>query len=765
MNRIFLQMLNISFQASWLILAVLILRLVLKKVPRWIPCLMWGMVAFRLMVPFRIESALSLIPSAEPVPVQIDRMSQPAVHSGIPVMDRAVNRVVASQFTPDPAASVNPLQIVVYLAAILWITGMIVLFVYALVSYVRLRRKVAASIQKEQNVYLCDEISSPFLFGIFRPRIYLPSDLPESYYQPVLLHEQAHLKRGDHIWKPLGFLLLCVYWMNPLCWAAYLLFCKDMELACDEKAVSRMNHGTRADYCQALLACCSERKGLTACPVAFGESGVKERVRQITRAHKPVFWVVAAALLLCGIVAVCFLTSPKTADSNENGSDQTSQNGNVTDLNWTVVNQWARAFCDRDGETIVSISTKEVQDALEEAGLLNVYEDGVSFGFSSPWPMWDEETLGYWAIEMEEQSGTARILYYAWTSDPHVTVWEEKLHFTEEGGKALVSEETLDYHEQIVSAEEYDEAYPLLNGTLMDYTVNGLGDALASSNQKGELSDPVQAVRILLNLSEDPNEVSISMLQDSSSVGIPVSITFVKEQEERKVLMVKLNDSIWVPQEYGTNMVENLDLLDRMDHIFADQLDDPMPWSDTVDWKADTDRLIQMAVDETGRYEVYGVYCGEYGTMGIIFNDTIDGTETNENTFYDPWVYTGVPQDEPKLAWVDGNLLFAYPVQTHEKNGETYATQQLAYVDCGYDTGHVEMVRFILADLEDQARALLKNAKELKPDFSNVTYDLNNKKVFVAAETGQISFDFQVEPLPESGDAKFTLRNPKVSNQ
>ena len=643
MNRIFLQMLNISFQASWLILAVLILRLVLKKVPRWIPCLMWGMVAFRLAVPFRIESALSLIPSAEPVPVQIDRMSQPTVHSGIPIMDRAVNQVMVSQFTPDPAASVNPLQIVICLAAIVWIAGMIALFAYALVSYVRLCRKVAASIQKEQNVYLCDELSSPFLFGIFRPRIYLPSDLPESYYQPVLFHEQAHLKRGDHIWKPLGFLLLGVYWMNPLCWAAYLLFCKDMELACDEKAVSRMDHGTRADYCQALLACCSERKGLTACPVAFGESGVKERVRQITRARKPVFWVVAAALVLCGIVAICFLTSPKTVDSNENGSDQTAQNGAVTDLNWTVVNQWARAFRDRDGETIVSMSTQEVQDALEEAGLLNVYEDSVSFGFSSPWPMWDEGTLGYWAIEMEEQSGTARILYYAWTSDPHVTVWEEKLHFTEEDGKALVSEEALDYHEQIASAEEYDAVYLVLNGLPIDYTVNGLGDALASSNQKEELSDPVQAARILLNLSEDPDEVSISMLQDSSSVGIPVSITFVKEQEERKVLMIKLNDSIWVPQEYGTNMVENLDLLDRMDHIFADQLDAPMQWNNSADLKEDADVLVRMAVDETGRYEAYGIISQEYGDYGIVINDTIDGTDVNYNSFYLPWSYTGAP--------------------------------------------------------------------------------------------------------------------------
>lgn len=666
MNRIFLQMLNISFQASWLILAVLILRLVVKKVPRWIPCLAWGMVALRLAVPFRIESALSLIPSAEPVPVQIDRMSQPAIHSGIPVMDRAVNQVVTSQFTPDPAASVNPLQIVVYLSAVLWIAGMACMLVYALVSYIRLRRKVAASLRKEQNVYLCDEIDSPFLFGMFRPRIYLPSDLQESYYQPVLLHEQAHLKRGDHIWKPLGFLLLSIYWMNPLCWVAYILFCKDMELACDEKAVSSMDHDTRADYCQALLVCGFGRKGLTACPVAFGESGVKERVRQITRARKPVFWMVALALLLCAIVAVCFLTSPKTAASDENGSDETARNEAVTDLNWTVVNQWAQAFRDRDGETIVSMSTKEVQDALEEAGLLNVYEDGVSFGFSSPWPMWDEGQMGYWAIEMDEQSGTARILYYAWTSDPHVTVWEEKLHFTEQDGKALVSEETLDYHEQIASVEEYDAVYPTLNGSLIDYTVNGLGDALASSAQREELSNPVQAAGILLNLSEDPDEVSISMLQDDSSVGIPVSITFVKEQEERKVRMVKLNDTIWVPQEYETVTVENLDLLDRMDHIFADQLDNPMPWSNTVDWKADADRLIQMAVDETGRYEAYGIISQEYGDYGIVINDTIDGTDVNENSFYLSWTYTGAQQDEPKLAWVDGNLFFTYPVEIYD---------------------------------------------------------------------------------------------------
>ena len=224
----------------------------------------------------------------------------------------------------------------------------------------------------------------------------------------------------------------------------------------------------------------------------------------------------------------------------------------------------------------------------------------------------------------------------------------------------------MDYHEQIASVEEYDAVYPTLNGSLIDYTVNGLGDALASSAQREELSNPVQAAGILLNLSEDPDEVSISMLQDDSSVGIPVSITFVKEQEERKVRMVKLNDTIWVPQEYETVTVENLDLLDRMDHIFADQLDNPMPWSNTVDWKADADRLIQMAVDETGRYEAYGIISQEYGDYGIVINDTIDGTDVNENSFYLSWTYTGAQQDEPKLAWVDGNLFFTYPVEIYD---------------------------------------------------------------------------------------------------
>lgn len=694
MNQLFLRMINISIQASWLIMVVLILRVVLKKAPKWIHCLMWGIVALRLAVPFQIESVWSLLPSAEPVPMTIDRMSRPTVHMGIGAVDRAVNPMLAAQFTPDAAVSANPLQILIYMAAMIWLVGVGCLLFYALVSFLRLKKRVAAAVPVKRQVYLCDEIQSPFLFGIFRPVIYLPSDLPKEYYEPVLLHEQAHLRRGDHIWKPFGFLLLSIYWMNPLCWLAYILFCRDMELACDEKAVGDMDRSSRADYCQALLSCCTTRKMLAACPVAFGETGVKERVKRITRIKKPVFWVSALALIVCGIVAVCFLTSPKTESSDGNQSNQvseTEQGGAYSNLSWTRVNQWAQAFCDRDGATIASMATKEVQNALEEAGLLNINGDTASFGFSSPWPMRDEDTMPYWAIEMDVQNRTARILYYALTSDPHVTVWEEHLSFVVEGGICKVDQEQLTYHDSISTAEEYDAVYPVLSGTLMDYTVNGLGAVLADNGQGEQLTDPVQAARILLNLSEDPTEVSISMIQDSSSAGIPVSITFVKEQEEREVFMVKINDTIWVPQEKDTTTVENMDEWERMAEIFNQYVDDPIPWKEPQRLTEGEDALVQMAVDDTGRYKAYGVISKEYGDYGIAINDTIDGTDVNYNSFYLSWTYTGTSDDEPQFDWEGDQLYFTYPKEEIQPDGSTKVEHVTVSVDCGYDTGHVEL--------------------------------------------------------------------------
>ena len=313
MSGIFLKLLNLSISASWLVLVVLALRLVLKRAPKWVNVLLWGMVALRLMLPFSIESALSLIPSAEtlsPEVVQFD--PAPTITSGVTIIDNAVNPSLSESFAAAPLASVNPLYVWTYLAGWVWLIGLAAMLAYALVSYLRLRRRVSASIPLRENIYVCDEVPSPFILGIVHPRIYLPSALDEAQRGSVLSHERAHLARRDHWWKPLGFALLAVYWFNPLLWLAYTLLCRDIELACDERVLRGMDAGQVKDYSSALLACSVPRRMLAACPLAFGEVGVGARVKNALRYKKPAFWVVAASVAVCVVVAVCFLTNPPT---------------------------------------------------------------------------------------------------------------------------------------------------------------------------------------------------------------------------------------------------------------------------------------------------------------------------------------------------------------------------------------------------------------------------------------------------------------------
>ena len=313
MSGIFLKLLNLSISASWLVLVVLALRLMLKRAPKWVNVLLWGMVALRLMVPFSIESALSLIPSAEtlsPEVVQFD--PAPTITSGVELIDNAVNPSLSESFAAAPLASVNPLYVWTYLAGWVWLIGLAAMLLYALVSYLRLRRRVSASIPLRENIYVCDEVPSPFILGIVRPRIYLPSALDETQRGSVLSHERAHLARRDHWWKPLGYALLAVYWFNPLLWLAYTLLCRDIELACDERVLRGMDAGQVKDYSSALLACSVPRRMLAACPLAFGEVGVGARVKNALRYKKPAFWVVAASVAVCVVVAVCFLTNPRT---------------------------------------------------------------------------------------------------------------------------------------------------------------------------------------------------------------------------------------------------------------------------------------------------------------------------------------------------------------------------------------------------------------------------------------------------------------------
>ena len=312
MNELFLKIINMSISASWLILAVLILRLVLKKAPKWVNVLLWGIVAVRLICPLSFESALSLIPSSETIPLDIEMAAKPTIDSGVPAINSVVNPVLSSFAPPQHVlTSANPLQIWIPILNIIWLIGVGALLLYTAVSYWRLCRKVDTAVRYKDNIFQSENVSSPFVLGIIKPRIYLPFNMNGQDLEHVVAHEQAHIRRKDHWWKPLGFLLLTIHWFNPLMWLAYVLLCRDIELACDEKVIKELGNEQRADYMQALVACSVNRRMIAACPLAFGEVGVKERVKSVMNYKKPAFWVIIIAVIICVGVAACFLTNPK----------------------------------------------------------------------------------------------------------------------------------------------------------------------------------------------------------------------------------------------------------------------------------------------------------------------------------------------------------------------------------------------------------------------------------------------------------------------
>lgn len=310
MAEIFQKALNMSIAAGWLILAVIALRLLLRRAPKRFRLLLWAVVGLRLALPWSIESALSLIPSAQTLPEGIMLERAPVLDTGISALNGAINPGFTAAFTPELGASANPLQVLLPIAAALWMLGAAAMLLWALVSWLRLRKRAREAVRLEENVYEC-EIASPFVLGLFRPRIYLPFSLENGERELVLAHERAHITAGDHIIKPLGWLLLAAHWYNPLVWLAYALFCRDIELACDERVVRGLSLSDRADYSQALLDLSRPRGGVRACPLAFGESSVKGRVKSVLSYKKPAFWLVLLAVVVCVGAAVCFLTDPK----------------------------------------------------------------------------------------------------------------------------------------------------------------------------------------------------------------------------------------------------------------------------------------------------------------------------------------------------------------------------------------------------------------------------------------------------------------------
>ena len=317
MSEIFLQIINMSISASYIVLAVLLLRLLLKKAPKWITVVLWGIVAVRLVCPFSIESVLSLMPSSEVVSPNIMTDKTPSINTGIPIINSTLNPVISESFAPNPGDSANPLQIWIPILTTIWIVFMATFFIYTVISYVRVRRKIGTAVLYKDNIYQSENVISPFVLGIIKPKIYLPFNMNEKEMEHVVAHEMAHIRRKDHLWKPLGFLLLTLHWFNPLMWIGYVLLCRDIELACDEQVIKELDHDARADYSQALLTCSVNRRMIAACPLAFGEVGVKDRVKSVLNYKKPAFWIIIVAIVACVVVAVCFLTNPPSDDENK----------------------------------------------------------------------------------------------------------------------------------------------------------------------------------------------------------------------------------------------------------------------------------------------------------------------------------------------------------------------------------------------------------------------------------------------------------------
>ncbi len=318
MEKVFVEVLNMGLTATWVVLAVLAVRALCQKAPRSLMVGMWALVGLRLVCPFLAESILSLIPSAEIVSPDILLAERPTIHTGVTMLNSTVNPLLSEHLAPGysvsgvptPGANANPMQIIAFVATVIWIAGMAVMFAYSLTSYLWLRHKVKVSLCYRDNIYFCDSIATPFVFGVIKPRIYLPSGMEDNQMECVIAHEMSHLKRKDHWWKTIAFFLVSVYWFHPLLWISYLLFSRDIERACDERVVRGMEPEFRKNYAEALVSCSLQKRMMFACPLAFGEVGVKNRVKSVLNYKKPAFWIVAVTVVAGIAVAVCFLTNP-----------------------------------------------------------------------------------------------------------------------------------------------------------------------------------------------------------------------------------------------------------------------------------------------------------------------------------------------------------------------------------------------------------------------------------------------------------------------
>lgn len=594
MGTLFIKVIEISVAASFLMLAVILLRIPLKKAPKWFMGVLWVIVALRLIFPFQFEASIGFIPNIG------DRLetffygnneSDSITYTYFTDHDyeMGTNEIVTHEYTPNASDITEPdsegidylpnEQIVIepiqgqnsdltmqrrdffIRLQMIWLFGILVILAYAVFSYISIRKKTRESIKldNENNVFVCDEIDTPFILGVLKPVIYIPSGLDNETIRNVLAHEKAHIKRLDYIRKQFGFLILAVHWFNPLVWVSYALFCRDIELACDEKVISRMSLDEKKSYANSLLLCSTHKRLVLAYPLAFGEVGVGTRVKQIFNYRKPTFWLVVMLAIVCAGLSTSFFTSASKEKDVSDASSSTDASIEMTKDRF--IDKWCEDFRDRNVLGIINASTDEVQRTLTEEGLLDTDGDNATFGWSSPWPGLNPDVNRSCAYTYtDDDRNEAEIFFCAIDSEPHVYLWKEYITIGKDdnGDYKVVSEEFIRY-ESIENADDYDNAWDASSmlADALDYTQNGLGEYLnrnakdnTGTNYK-KLFDPVTAVRYLLNLSEDEAKVTL-LLAESPGYDQYVLINFSDVDYDISVGVVQPwgKDGIYVPVRF-----------------------------------------------------------------------------------------------------------------------------------------------------------------------------------------------------------------------
>ena len=598
LSQIFLTFLYKNMTVSVVIIAVLLARFLLRKMPKKYSYILWSIVGIRMIfdLPFATNiSVFNLFRGFAKHTSTVETMLAGSHRTNLQGSTDLLNKTDttgaavahASRSTVGEAMThtLTTSQMVLGILGLLWLIVVALFVTYGIYSYVKCRllvrtaviaRDITPDSHKKYNVSVweCDRIPSPFVLGIIRSRIYIPFRMPKQEQAYILAHEECHIRRLDPLWKLIAFLLLAVYWWNPLVWIAFFYMVRDMEMSCDEAVIEQFGNEIKQGYSNSLLSFAMERHPYSFAPVAFGEGDAGRRIKNVLNFKKPHTWVAILVFVLLVVVGVSCLTNGKDKISSETVSDtensqmqqtavETTEAPMSSDNNSTVqeslqsVDKWAQAYAARDVRTIQDMATDDAKNELKEENLL---DDNGNFGWSSPWPWFDEES-GMPAYQITQSDDTsATILYYAQVSDPHVTVWKETLQYTRKDDKIEIAHEELQMLNFIASGSEFENAYPKgIQNTPMDYQANGLGETLnehaisangMSPDGEYNLTDPMEATQYLLNLLRNDDKVEITA-DKKDKTQVELKVHFTEDDITHHITMIRPwgEDGIWVVGE------------------------------------------------------------------------------------------------------------------------------------------------------------------------------------------------------------------------